>query len=256
MLVILIALEVSVLVNAIFFAFAAFLRTDKVTDLSYSLSFIAVAVVLLINGGSYSVQQVVVTVMICIWGVRLGSYLFARVLKTGVDHRFDGIRDNLFRFARFWILQALTVWVVMLPSVVLLSKPLVDPIGWVSFVGFALWAAGFGVEAASDWQKSVFKSDPANWRSFISTGLWRYSRHPNYFGETLAWWGLFVAALPAYSGWDFLTVVGPVSLTLLLLFVTGVPLLEKSAEKKYGADPEYQEYKKRTSMFLLLPPRK
>jgi steroid 5-alpha reductase family enzyme len=99
-------------------------------------------------------------------------------------------------------------------------------------------------------------NDPATRDSFISSGLWRYSRHPNYVGESLLWWGLFVAAIPAFSGGDFLTALGPLFLTLLLLFVSGVPLLEKSADKKHGGEAAYQEYKRRTSLFVPLPPRK
>ena len=250
---ILIALGTSVAINAIFFAFAATLRTDKVTDLSYSLSFVVLAVALLVKGGAYAPLQIVFAALIAVWGIRLGSYLLRRIIKTGVDHRFDGMRDNIPRFTRFWALQALTVWVVMLPAIRVFSISTAMPIGWISLVGIFLWAAGLAIEAVSDAQKSRFRNDPANSGRFVGTGLWRYSRHPNYFGESLAWWGLFVAAAPVFSGWDFLTAIGPTFLTLLLLFVSGIPLLEKSADKRYGADPDYQEYKRRTRVFLILP---
>ena len=253
---ILIALGMSVGINAVFFAFAALLRTDKVTDLSYSLSFVVLTVVLFIRGGTFSLPHVVTAVLICAWGIRLGAYLFARILKTGVDHRFDDMRDHPLRFARFWALQALTVWVVMLPAIRLFSRAESGAVSWVSILGFGLWALGFAIEAASDAQKSAFKKDPANKKRFISSGLWKYSRHPNYLGESLLWWGLFIAAVPLFSGWDFLVVIGPLYLTLLLLFVSGVPLLEKSADSRYGKDAAYREYKRRTSIFLLLPRRK
>jgi len=253
---ILIALGISVAINAVFFAFAALLRTDKVTDLSYSLSFVTLALVLLFRGGHFTPLHVVSAALICVWGIRLGAYLFSRILKTGVDHRFDDMRDHPLRFARFWVLQAVTVWVVMLPAIRLFALPGSDGLTAVSIAGIALWAIGFAVEVASDAQKSAFKKAPVNRDRFISTGLWRNSRHPNYFGESLLWWGLFVAMAPVFSGWDFLAAVGPVFLTLLLLFVSGVPLLEKSADKKYGAEPAYQEYKRRTSIFLPLPRRK
>jgi steroid 5-alpha reductase family enzyme len=198
----------------------------------------------------------VTAVLICAWGIRLGAYLFARILKTGVDHRFDDMRDRPLRFARFWALQALTVWVVMLPAIRLFTRPGDSAVSWVSILGFALWALGFAIEAASDAQKSAFKKNPANRDHFISSGLWKYSRHPNYLGESLLWWGLFIAAVPLFSGWDFLAAIGPLYLTLLLLFVSGVPLLEKSADSRYGKDAAYREYKRRTSIFLILPRRK
>jgi steroid 5-alpha reductase family enzyme len=144
----------------------------------------------------------------------------------------------------------------MLPAVRLFALPGDAGLSAVSILGLVIWAIGFSVEAAGDAQKSTFKKNPANSGRFISTGLWRYSRHPNYFGESLLWWGLFIAMAPVFSGWDFLVVIGPVFLTLLLLFVSGVPLLERSADKKYGSEPAYQEYKRRTSIFLLLPRRK
>jgi steroid 5-alpha reductase family enzyme len=243
-------------INAVFFAFAALLRTDKVTDLSYSLSFIVVAVALLVRRGGASLVQVLSVVMVCAWGVRLGTYLFLRILRTGVDHRFDDMRDHPLRFARFWILQAITVWIVMLPVTLLFSGSGRPGLPILSAIGIALWAAGFLVEAISDAQKSSFRKNPAHRDRFIATGLWKYSRHPNYFGETLLWWGVFVAAIPFFAGWAFLAALGPLFLTLLLLFVSGVPLLEKSAAQRYGTDPAYRDYVMRTSIFIPLPRRR
>jgi steroid 5-alpha reductase family enzyme len=112
------------------------------------------------------------------------------------------------------------------------------------------------IEAVSDAQKSAFKGKQTEGERFITSGLWRYSRHPNYFGELLVWWGLFVFAVPFLAGAAFLVVVGPVFITVLLLFVSGIPLLERSAEERYGDDPAYREYKRRTSVLVPLPPRR
>jgi steroid 5-alpha reductase family enzyme len=256
MIELLIALGLSVLINAVFFVFAASFRTDKVTDLSYSLSFVVLAVLLLIRNGTWSPLHLAAALMIVVWGLRLGSYLFARILRTGVDHRFDAMRDNIPRFAMFWILQAFTVWAVMLPAIRLFTFQSALPIGPVSAAGIAVWSVGFVMEIVSDLQKSAFKSDPGNKGKFIATGLWKYSRHPNYLGESLAWWGLFLAIVPAFSGWDFLTAAGPLFLTVMLLFVSGIPLLEKSARERWGSDPAWQEYTRRTSVFLILPRRR
>jgi len=253
---ILVALGISVLINGVFFAFAAALRTDKVTDLSYSLSFVALAVFLLATAGTFDWVKAAAAALVAAWGLRLGGYLFSRILLIKVDHRFDDKRDKPLAFASFWVLQAVTVWAVMLPVTRLLALPSPLPVSALTFVGAALWAAGFVIEIVSDAQKFAFKSDPVKGKGFMRTGLWSWSRHPNYFGESLLWWGLFIAAIPAFRGWDFLTALGPLFLTLLLLFVSGVPLLEKSADAKYGTQADYRQYKQRTSLFVPLPPGK
>jgi steroid 5-alpha reductase family enzyme len=122
--------------------------------------------------------------------------------------------------------------------------------------GAVLWLIGLVIETVSDAQKSAFKSKKTEGERFITSGLWRYSRHPNYFGEILLWWGLFLYAVPFLEGAAFAVVIGPVFITLLLLFVSGIPLLEKSADAKFGEDPAYQEYKRRTSILVPLPPRR
>ena len=165
------------------------------------------------------------------------------------------MRDKPLRFARFWLLQAITVAVVMLPVSYLLGRDDAPGAGPWTIAGVALWSTGLLIEAVADAQKSSFKARDENRGRFITSGLWRYSRHPNYFGEMLVWWGLFVLAVPFLDGAAFAVVAGPVFITLLLLFVSGIPLLERSAEAKYGDDPAYREYKRRTSILVPLPPR-
>jgi len=241
-------------VNAAFFAIAAARKTDVVTDLSYSLSFAVLAIVLPFAGARETVQ-LAASLLVLVWAVRLGSYLFRRILRTRVDHRFDEMRDKPLRFARFWLLQAITVAVVMLPVSYLLGRDDAPEAGPWTIAGVALRSTGLLIEAVADAQKSSFKARDENRGRFITSGLWRYSRHPNYFGEMLVWWGLFVLAVPFLDGAAFAVVAGPVFITLLLLFVSGIPLLERSAEAKYGDDPAYREYKRRTSILVPLPPR-
>jgi len=143
----------------------------------------------------------------------------------------------------------------MLPVSYLLGRDGAPGFGPWAIAGAAIWLVGLAIEAVSDAQKSAFKGTEKNRGRFISSGLWRYSRHPNYFGEMLVWWGLFVYAVPFLDGAAFAVAIGPVFLTLLLLFVSGIPLLERSAEAKYGADPAYREYRRRTSILVPLPPR-
>lgn len=251
---ILLSLGIALAVNGVFFAVAAARRTDVVTDLSYSLTFAVLAVVLLFTGAAEPIQ-LVASLLVVVWAVRLGTYLFRRIMRMKVDHRFDGMRDDPLRFARFWLLQAITVAVVMLPVTYLLDRDDPPGIGAWSIAGAAVWLVGLLVEAIADAQKSAFKAKAENRDRFVASGLWRYSRHPNYFGEMLVWWGLFLYTVPVLHGAAFAVVAGPVFITLLLLFVSGIPPLERSAEEKYGNDPAYREYKRRTSILVPLPPR-
>ena len=245
---------IALALNGVFFAVAAARRTDVVTDLSYSLTFALLAIALPFTGAREPVQ-LVASLLVLVWAVRLGTYLFRRILRMKVDHRFDEMRDKPLRFARFWLLQALTVAVVMLPVSYLLDRSSAPGFGAWAIGGAVVWLVGLLIEAAADAQKSAFKASDANRGRFITTGLWRYSRHPNYFGEILVWWGLFLYAVPFLDGAAFAVVVGPVFITLLLLFVSGIPPLERSADRKYGDDPAYRGYKRRTSILVPLPPR-
>jgi steroid 5-alpha reductase family enzyme len=251
---ILVSFGVALAVNGVFFAIAAARKTDVVTDLSYSLTFALLAVVLPVTGAAEPVQ-LVASLLVLIWAVRLGAYLFRRILRLKVDHRFDGMREKPLRFARFWLLQAITVAVVMLPVSYLLDRDHPPGLGLWSVAGAVVWLVGLVVEAVADAQKSAFRAKDENRGRFVASGLWRYSRHPNYFGELLVWWGLFVYAIPFLHGAAFAVVIGPVFITMLLLFVSGIPLLERSADEKYGGDPAYGDYKRRTSILVPLPPR-
>lgn len=251
---ILLSFVISLVVNAAFFAIAAIRRTDVVTDLSYSLSFALLAIALPSLGAREPVQ-LVAALLVLIWAVRLGGYLLTRILRIKVDHRFDEMRDKPLRFARFWVLQAISVAVIMLPVSYLLGRDSAPDFGVWAIVGVAIWFVGLVIEAVADAQKSSFKGKEENRERFITSGLWRYSRHPNYFGEMLVWWGLFLYSVPFLDGAAFAVVIGPIFITLLLLFVSGIPLLERSAEAKYGNDPTYREYKRRTSILVPLPPR-
>ncbi len=237
------------------FAVAAARKTDALTDLTYGLTFALVAGTLLIGAGRFEATQVLISAAIVLWGIRLGGYLAIRVLKTGRDERFDGIRERPAKFAVFWSVQAVTIWTVLLPSTVALSHPGPLPLTWPTLLGLAIWLAGLIIEAVADQQKFAFRNDPANKGRWIDRGLWRYSRHPNYFGEMLCWWGLFIAASPALSGWTWLSAAGPAFLTGLLLFGTGIPTVAKAQRERYGHDPAFQAYLRRTSLLVPWPPR-
>ena len=251
---IVLSFAIALAVNGAFFAVAAARRTDVVTDLSYSLTFALLAVALPFTGAREP-SQLIASLLVLLWAIRLGAYLFRRILRTKVDHRFDEMRDKPLRFARFWLLQAVAVAVIMLPVSYLLDRNGAPGFGGWAAVGAAVWLVGLLIEAVADAQKSAFRAKEENRGRFIANGLWRYSRHPNYFGEILVWWGLFLYAVPFLDGVAFAVVIGPVFITLLLLFVSGIPLLERSADEKYGDQPAYREYKRRTSILVPLPPR-
>ena len=240
---------ISVLVQAGFFGFAASLKTDKVTDLSYSITFILLALVLLFDNDPSEPAQTVVAAMVVLWGVRLGVYLLLRIIRMKRDPRFDGIREHAWRFARFWILQGIVVWVVMLPVTLWFS----DPGSWgaLRWPGLLVWSAGLVIETVADLQKFRHKTrGDAGW---TCSGLWRYSRHPNYFGELLCWWGVFLFVSPDLAGWEWAAAAGPLALTFLLLRVTGIPPLRKRAGERWGDDPRYREYVRSTRLLVPLP---
>ena len=240
---------ISILVQAGFFGFAASLRTDKVTDLSYSITFILLALVLLLDNDPSAPAQTVIVAMVVLWGVRLGAYLLLRIIRMKRDPRFDGIREDARRFARFWLLQGVVVWVVMLPVTIWFTDPGVW--GAPRWPGLLVWSAGLVTESVADLQK--FRHKTRGGAGWTRSGLWRYSRHPNYFGELLCWSGVFLFVAPDLAGWEWAAAAGPLALALLLLRVTGIPPLRKRALERWGDDPRYREYLRSTRLLIPWP---
>lgn len=249
-----ITLGISMGLQALLFVLAAAFRTDKVTDLSYGLTFVALALFLIRGGGDWSSPSMALAMMVVIWGVRLAGYLFYRILRIGRDARFDGVRENFWAFARFWFFQGIAAWIIMLPVTLWFAIAGVAS-AWslVMVAGAVVWAAGLAIEAVADAQKFADRIRAGERGRWNDRGLWRYSRHPNYFGELLCWWGLFVFVLPDLGWWAGVGVAGPATITALLLFVTGIPTLEASARRKWGSDPEYAAYRRRTRRLVPWP---
>ncbi|KAG2535856.1 hypothetical protein PVAP13_9NG141119 [Panicum virgatum] len=238
----------------LFFIVTALLRFDKVTDFAGSTNFVIIAILTLALKGAWHFRQIVLTVLVVIWGLRLGLFLLMRIMQWGEDRRFDEMRDNLGKLAVFWIFQAVWVWSVSLPVTVVNASDRNPSIEARDIIGWIMWLVGICIEATADQQKLVFKNSASNRGKWCDVGLWKYSRHPNYFGELFLWWGVFVASTPVLSGAEWLVILGPILLTLLLLFVSGIPLLESSADKRYGRLEEYRVYKNTTSPLIPLPP--
>jgi steroid 5-alpha reductase family enzyme len=238
--------------NAAGFLYGYFRQSDKLTDLMYSLSFAvaAVAMFLIVDPGNRTAANM--TLLVLIWAARLGGYLFIRIHRMEKDDRFDDMRPNAFRLAMFWVLQALTVWIVLLPLSLILKGGSI----WLSgspliLIGSIVWISGLLIETVADWQKFNFRNSSVNKGRFVNVGLWKISRHPNYLGEILVWIGFYLFALPALQGpaiW--IGLLSPLWIIFLLVRVSGIPLLEKSADKRYGLQAGYQEYKRKTALLI------
>jgi steroid 5-alpha reductase family enzyme len=243
-------------IQMFFFVLAYTLKTDKFTDITYSMTFILLTVLLFFFKPTKSIPTIILSISLFTWAARLGLYLFKRIRRMGKDERFNERRDNFVRFLIFWIFQGITVWTLMIPPVLLLSYEGNEAINGLFILGITFWALGFLIEIISDRQKFLFKSLKENKRRWIETGFWKYSRHPNYFGESLLWWGIYLAVLSQLGLGFWWAIVSPLYILLILLFVSGIPLLEKQAQEKYGQNTDYQEYKERTSLFIPWFPKK
>jgi steroid 5-alpha reductase family enzyme len=260
----LICLGVTVLMQCSFFAVAYTCQFDKVTDLAGSLNFIVLAVLSLLLQDVYDTRAVVATCLQVLWALRLGSFLLIRVLKRGKDERFDEMRANCAAFFGFWLFQILWVFLVSLP--VVLANSCDDQADGGNFgeprdvVGIVVWAIGLVVESAADASKSAFNDDRKNKGKLLRSGVWKYSRHPNYFGEMLCWVGLTVLASANFGSnggetwFYYVSCVSPVFTFLVLMFLSGVPLAEDRYDERFGLDPDYVEYKRSTSPLIMLPP--
>ena len=185
--------------------------------------------------------------MVIAWALRLGIFLFVRIRKIQKDKRFDGIRESFLRFIKFWLLQGVTVFVILLPALFFITGDAAR----VWWLGLLVWLLGFLIESTADFQKYLFKQDKSNKDKFISTGIWRYSRHPNYFGEILCWLGIYIFVLPSLSLLQAaIALISPAAISFLLIFATGIPPLERYADKKWGNLKEYKEYKRSTSILI------
>ncbi len=231
------------------------LQTERFYDLTGSLTYILLASTALLLATPEDVPRVLIAILVMVWACRLGSFLFLRIRQAGEDRRFRHIKPHFLRFLMTWTLQGLWVYITFAAGLaaILSATPPTAKVDAFTVVGSGAWLLGFTIEVVADGQKSRFRADPANREKFISHGLWRYSRHPNYFGEILLWTGIAIMAFPMLSGWQYLTLVSPLFVYLLLTRVSGVSMLEASGNKRWGDDPAYLEYCERTPVLFLNP---
>ena len=228
----------------------AYLRqTEKFYDLTGSLSYISVVFVAVLMSGHTDSRSLLLAALIIIWALRLGSFLFLRILADGSDSRFDKIKPRPISFLATWSLQGL--WVSMTAGCALaaITTDTVKPLTLLDLIGIVLWLLGFALEVIADRQKRRFRQLHGSGQ-FITTGLWSRSRHPNYLGEIMLWLGVALLAAPALQGWQWVTAISPLFVYLLLTRVSGMPLLERKSDQKWGNDPQYLAYEAKVPVLV------
>ena len=230
---------------------AAWLKhTEHFFDLTGSITYVTVISIALLFSKNVGTRSVILAIIVITWALRLGSFLVLRVKRQGSDSRFNVMKHKFAWFLFTWTVQGL--WVLVTASAALAAITSADDknFGLIGFLGLLIWVLGFSIEVISDEAKRKFRSQEENKDRFISSGLWAISRHPNYLGEILLWTGVAIIAIPALSGWSFVTLVSPLFVWLLLTKISGIPMLEKKADRRWKGDLEYERYKASTPVLF------
>ena len=247
--------SVSFVLHWIIFIPSFAFQTEHYFDLTGSISYLSAVALAFYLNPSVDPRDLLIGLLIVVWAVRLGSFLFMRVKQDGKDDRFTIMKTQFHWFLMTWTLGGLWVFLTMAAGLAAITSNTTQPFGLMAYLGFALWIFGFSIEVIADKQKRVFKKNQQKDKEFITSGLWAWSRHPNYFGEITLWIGLTLIALPVLSGWQLVTLISPVFVYILLTKISGIPLLENRGMKKWGSDPEYIDYVNRTPALILKKPK-
>ena len=230
-------------------------QTEKFYDLTGSLTYLSVTwYALILASGDFAnanLANTVIVLLISLWALRLGSFLFMRIHKDGEDKRFRTIKPSATQFFMTWTLQGLWVSLCSMCALTAISSDTGVVVNALFYFGLGLFVLGFSTEIVADNQKSKFRSFPENRDKFITTGLWAKSRHPNYFGEIVLWAGIAVMSFSSLEGWQYLTLISPIFTYILLVYVSGVRMLEARADLKWGHDENYKKYKSNTPVLWL-----
>ncbi len=230
-------------------------KTEKYYDLTGSFTYLSLMIVAGVLSAPLDARSIIIALMVVVWALRLGSFLFLRIRDDGGDQRFDEIKKSPARFFLTWTLQGIWVLLTAASALVIITNSTRLPLDIFAFIGIGLWIAGFAIEVVSDRQKREFRKVPENKGRYISAGLWAWSRHPNYFGEISLWTGVTVASLPVLSGWQWVTIISPIFVAFLIIRISGVPKLEAHAKKKWGDEKEYQDYVSTVPLVIPRPPK-
>jgi steroid 5-alpha reductase family enzyme len=229
---------------------AYFLQTEKFFDLTGSFTYISVIFMATFFITGVDGRLILLLTLVAIWATRLGTFLFSRIQKAGKDDRFDDIKPSFIRFLSVWTIQGLWVTLTISAALAAITTTGRGKMDLFAVTGFLVWVCGFTIEVVADSQKKRFSAKPENKGKFIKTGLWSRSRHPNYFGEIVLWIGIAIITMPVLHDRAWIALISPVFVTLLLTRVSGVPILEKKADIKWGGQKEYEAYKKRTPVLI------
>jgi len=229
--------------------------SERFFDLTGSFTYVSVTAISILLSPTPGVRSWLLLVLVLIWAARLGSFLYRRVRRAGKDGRFDALKTSFPRFLMTWTLQGLWVSFTLAAALAAITSSVRAPFGVISWLGLVVWMLGFGIEVIADEQKRRFRAGSRNAGSFIRTGLWAWSRHPNYFGEIMVWFGVALLSLPVLRGWQYVALISPVFVFLLLTRISGIPLLEKRADEKWSGQEDYERYKRTTPVLVPRPPR-
>ena len=221
-------------------------QTEKFYDLTGSITYLTTVFTALYITDSGNISDYVIVSCVAIWAIRLGSFLFMRIHKAGEDRRFRDIKPNFTRFFMTWTLQGMWVSMCLLCVLTALSSYSGIIVNNIFYIGLMIFVSGFIIEVLADHQKTVFRKNIDNKDKFISSGLWAYSRHPNYFGEILLWLGIAVMSFSSLEGFQYFTLISPIFVYILLVYISGIRMLENQANKKWGHLDSYKEYLKNT----------
>ena len=243
-------LIVAVLLQIIFFIPSFLLKTEKYYDLVGSLTYIATVSLAYFSVENKTMIDSIIYFYVMVWALRLGIYLFRRVRNDGKDVRFEQAKRHFLWFLQYWMGQALWVSLTACTAIIGILSPEDDLLPVLAMIGMALWLSGFTIESVSDYQKRVFRKENNPSEAFIHTGLWSRSRHPNYFGEIMLWTGIAVIALNTLTGIEYITLISPIFVYILLTRMSGINKLEQIADERYGHLEEYQRYKRNTPVLV------
>ncbi len=244
-----IAVLFAFLISWIAYIPAYIFQTEKFYDLTGSIKYLFLTwfiYVLSYELYGFNIGNLILAILISIWTVRLGSFLFMRIHKDGEDKRFRTIKTSAAQFFLTWTLSGMWVSLCSICALTAIANPFGVTLNLVTYIGIGLFLLGFGIEVIADKQKTAFRSILENKNKFITSGLWSKSRHPNYLGEIILWFAIAVISFSSLSGTQYIALISPVFTYLLLVYVSGVRMLEDRANKKWGNLTEYQDYKKNT----------
>jgi len=250
-----ICMALSFIIHWLVFIPSYFYKTEKFYDITGTVAYLSILLttaylINLVNDEGILLRSIISIIFVMIWAIRLGIFLFKRVIKVGEDKRFEHAKKSFSKFLMFFNISALWVFLTIVNVLTMIINNSDSVTDLFFIIGFTIVIIGFIIEVVADMQKRIFRTNISNKGQFISSGLWSISRHPNYFGEMMIWVGMSVVTIPILIGWQFITLISPIFVIFLLTKVSGINLLEASANDKWGADKNYQDYKDKTSVLI------